>query len=280
MSEHLIIDPHPHTPDEIHIIEMLGRFAPNPSAHFNEKMTKAPWIKKGSKGKTRYFSSTKPAHRWFFGIAALMALVVFIGLLISPSIRAVARQIIYSFISEQSDQLDIQATQGSPGDLFIYSEPANFPLTVQEIHEQTGFDLMVITKLSIGLVHVGSRFESSYDAAITLYQGNGYNLFLTQRPIGNGKDVFSIGSSALVDPVMIGDHQGEYVKGGWKAISTQTTTKKISPVNQTDIDAVWDNNLPQYTLRWQADGFTYELRTIGEASPSQLELIVIANELK
>jgi len=267
-------------PDDNQIIELLGRFAPFPSADFNEKMEKAPWMKTASSKKARLFSSNTSTRRWLFGTAVLIALFTFIGLSFSPSIRAVARQIIYSFISEQSDQIIIQATLTTPGDLFNFTDPANFPMTIQEIHEYAGFDVMQITKLPSELIQVGSRFDSNYKTATTLYQGNDYNFFLTQRPIGSGADVFSIGSTAKVDLVKIGDQQGEFVRGGWKAISTQTITKTIIPGNQINVNAVWDNDLPQYTLRWQVEGFIYELRTIGEGSPSQSELIALANGLK
>jgi len=280
MNEQFSTQPTPDTPDDIQIIELLGRFAPFPSARFNEKMEQAPWITTTSKEYRRLFSSSTPARRWVLVIAILIALLAFIGLSFSPSIRAVARQIIYSFISERSDKIVIQTTLTTPGDLFHFSDPANFPLTIQEIHEQAGFDVMEIMELPVSLKQVGSRFDSSYNAVTSLYQGNDYNLFLTQRPAESGEDVFSIGSTARVDLVKIGDQQGEFVRGGWKASSAQTITKTISPGNQTNINAVWDNYLPQYTLRWQAKGFMYELRTTGEGSPSQSELIALANGLK
>ena len=280
MNEQSSKNPNLGTPDDIQIIEMLRMFAPVPSFRFYEKTEKAPWIKSGSKEKVRLFSSNTLARRWFLGTAVLIALFTFIGLSFSPSIQVIARQIIYSFISEPSDQIIIQATLTTPGDLFNFTDPANFPMTIQEIHESAGFYIMQITKLPEDLIQVGARFDSSYKTVTTSYQGNDYNLFLTQRPIGSGADVFSIGTTAKVDLVKIGDQQGEFVRGGWKAISTQTITKTISPGNQTNITAVWDNNLPQYTLRWQVEGFIYELRTIGEGSPSQSELIALANGLK
>ena len=79
---------------------------------------------------------------------------------------------------------------------------------------------------------------------------------------------------------MIGNYHGEFVFGGWKAISTQSPSDTSTPESQTAISAIWDNTLPQNTLRWQAQGHVYEVRTIGEGSPSQLELIALANELK
>jgi len=280
MNEQSSKNPNLGKPDDIQIIEMLRMFAPIPSVRFYEKTEKAPWIKSGSKEKVRLFSSNTPARRLLLGITVLIPVLTFIGLSFFPNVRAVARQIIYSFISERSDQIDIQTTLSTPGDLFHFSDPANFPLNLREAQRQAGFNVMELFQLPEDLKLVGSRFDSSYNAVTTLYQGKDFKLFLTQRPIGSGEDVFSIGSTAQVDMVKIGDQDGEFVMGGWKALSTQIITKTITPGNQTNINAVWDNDLSQYTLRWQVEGFMYELRTIGEGSPSQSELIALANGLK
>ena len=268
------------TPENDQIIDMLGKFSPIPSARFNKKLEQAPWIKTTSKEKKQILFFLKPSRRWLFSLAFLIVLIAFIGLSFYPPVQAVARQIIYSFMAESSDQIKIQATLPAADDLFHFSDPTNFPLSNQAAHDQAGFKVKEIINLPVGVHQVGSRFESSYGAVVTLYQGSGYDLFLTQRKIGNGEDIFSIGSTARVDHVIIGEHEGEFVMGGWKAISNQTITDTITSDNQTSINAVWDNNLPQYTLRWQADGFIYELRSVGESSPSQSELIVLANGLK
>jgi hypothetical protein len=280
MNEQSTLIPHDEAPDDIQIIELLGRFAPVPSARFYEKMGKAPWIKTGSMEKAQLFGTNMPARRILLGISVLISVLVLFGLSFFPPIRAIARQIVYSFISEQADQIHIQTTLSTPGDLFHFSDPANFPLTIQEVQERSGFNVKAIYQPPEDLKIIGSRFDDSYKAVTTLYQGQGFKLFLTQRPAGIGEDVFSIGSTAQVDRVKIGDQEGEFVMGGWKAISSQSIAKTTGPGNQTDINAIWDSNLPQFTLRWQAEGFIYELRTIGESSPSQSDLIALANELK
>jgi hypothetical protein len=195
-------------------------------------------------------------------------------------LRVIARQIIFSFISGPSDQVNIQVTLSNPEDLFNFAAPENFPLSLDEVRQQAGFFVKEITSSKAELELVGARFDPSYNAAIILYQGTNYKLFLSQRPIGNSVDVFSIGSSAQVNLVNIGDIKGEFVIGGWKAISTQPAHDTSTSGNQTSINAIWDNNLPQSTLRWQTNGYIYELRAVGEGSPSESVLITIANELK
>jgi hypothetical protein len=280
MDEKSCLKSNSDVPDDLQIIEMLGRFSPTPSVRFYKKMEKAPWMNTGSTEKGRSFPLATFPRRLWWGLAAVIIFFAFIGLSFFPPVRAVARQIIFSFISEQSDQIDIQTTLSPPGDLFHFSDPSNFPLSIKEVQQEARFNVKEIFQPPEGLKIVGSRFDSSYKAVTTLYQGKDYKLFLTQRPIGRGEDVFSIGSTAQVYLVKIGDQNGEFVKGGWKAISTQAISITVSPDYQTNINAVWDNDLPQFTLRWQAEDFIYEIRSIGEGSLSQSELIMLANGLK
>lgn len=273
-------NPIPDIPDEPKIEELLSNISPRPSPRFYMKMKNAPWVKAPPVGRIKLFTSKIPSRIRILGMAAFLIIVVLISLSFFPSVRAVARQIFYSFISAPSNQIDIQVTLSNPGDLFHFSDPGNFPLSIQDVQEQSGLAVKEISRLPEELILVGARYDRSYNAVTILYQANHYKLFLSQRPIGNGEDVFSIGSSAQVDMVKIGNFQGEYVVGGWKAISTQPISTTATPGYQVSISAIWDSSLPQYTLRWQDDVSRYELRTLGEGNPSQQELITLANELK
>jgi hypothetical protein len=243
-------------------------------------MENAPWIIGTSLKKENFLNTSVLIRKPMLSISILLLFILLIGISFIPSVQAVARQIIYSFIPAPSDQIEVQVILSNPGDLFHYADPGNFNFSIQEIREQAGFVVKEISQIPEDLVLVGSRFDPSYNAVIILYQGDNYKLFLTQRPTEKGNDIFSVGSTAQVDQVMIGDRQGEFVRGGWKAISTQTISATESPGSQTRINAIWDSSLPQYTLRWQDEGFVYELRTIGVGSPSQSVLISLANELK
>ena len=280
-----MIDPHnkstiSHVPDETEIESLLARFLPTPGESFYARIEKAPWISSTGRKKGNYLRTKLYIRKPMLSISIFLLLLFLIGISFIPPVQAVARQIIYSFIPAPSNQIQVQAVLPNPGDLFHYSDPSNFNFSIPEIREQAGFVVKEITKIPEDLVLVGSRFDPSYNSVTILYQGDAYKLFVTQRPTGKGKDVFSIGATAQVNLVMIGDRQAEYVKGGWKAISTQTISATETPGSQTRIDAIWDNNLPQYTLRWQDEGIVYELRSIGAGSPSQSELISLANELK
>jgi hypothetical protein len=279
MSQEIGKGQKPERPDISQIEEMLSHVSPQPTARFFRKMQHAPWQDVNPSHKVLLISK-KPIRRLFWATIISLLIMVLVSITFFPSLRVIAKQIIYSFISGPSDQINIQVTLSNPGDLFNYSAPENFPLSITGLNLQAGFLVKEIKSSSMDLKLIGARFDPSYDAAIIFYQGDKYNLFLSQRPVGDNIDIFSIGPSAQVNLVTIGNIQGEFVKGGWKAISTQSVPDTLTNVTQTSINAIWDNDLPQSTLRWQTNGFVYELRTIGEGRPSQLELITIANELK
>jgi hypothetical protein len=258
---------------------MLSNFSPQPTSRFYRKMQTAPWLQTNSNHKKLHISNIS-ARKLIWATIISLVFLVLVSLTFFPTLRVIAKQIIYSFISGPSDQLNIQVTQSTHNDLFNFTSPENFPLSINDVKRQAGFLVKEISLSSGDLKWVGARFDPSYNAVILLYQGDNYKLFLSQRPIGNNVEVFSIGPSAQVNLVNIGDITGEFVVGGWKAISTQSVPDPTNPGIQTSINAIWDNNLPQSTLRWQTNGYVYELRTIGEGSPSQSVLITIANELK
>jgi hypothetical protein len=267
-------------PEEIMIESMLQQYKPQPTARFYRKIQNAPWMTITPNERAGSINSIKPIPRLIWGIVALLLILVIIGISFIPPVRTVARQIFFSFISAPSNQLEIQVTLTNPTDLYHFSDPANFPSSIKAVQQNAGFEVKEIQGLPERLVLVGARYDPSYEAVTILYLADDYKLFLTQRLVGNGEDIFSIGASATVNLVKIGGYQGEFVKGGWKAISTQATRETSIPGSQTNISAIWDGYLPQYTLRWRANGYSYELRTIGEGSPSQSQLITLANELK
>jgi hypothetical protein len=267
-------------PEEAQIEDLLGKFQPLPSARFHKMMQSAPWETRGSA--RRLISPPKRLDRTklTLGVVGGLLLVLLLAVAFIPPVRVIARQIMYNFIPAPSDQIEIQVTLSSPEDLYHYSNPENFPLSVAEAQSMAGFQIMELTQVPQGMTLIGARFDQTYEAVILLYQGDSTQLYLTQRQIGNGEDVFTIGESSKVKNVMIGGTQAELVIGGWKATTTQSADETSIPSNSVNIMAIWDDNLPQSTLRWQKDGLTYELRSVGENRPSEYELIALANGLK
>jgi hypothetical protein len=271
---------HHDLPDENKIEELLERYKPHPSEQFHKRMKSAPWRNREVTRKFILFNHKKITPRLVWAFCILFVCVLIGSVFLIPPVRAVARQIIFSFISAPSNQIVVQVTPVRPNELFNFSDPANYQLSLDDAQQQAGFPIMQISPITEKLKLIGTRYEPNYRSVIMLYQGENYDLFLTQRSLGNGQDVFSIGQDALVKLVKIGNLQGEYVEGGWKAISLQPTSDHQTPQNPINITAVWDDSLPQSTLRWQVDQMAYELRAIGEQRPSLTDLLNWANELK
>ena len=272
--------PRPNAPDENEIESMLRRFKPEPSPRFHQRMQTAPWHR------SRHAHGPNREGRWLspprlvWGLVIVLVVSLLGAVILIPPVRAIARQIIYSFISAPSNQIEIQATLSSPGDLFNYTDPSNFTLSLDEAQSLAGFQVRQILPIPAGLTLVGARYDPDYHALTILYRDAHFSLFLTQRTLGNSQDVFSIGQAATVEVVKIGVIQAEYVQGGWKAISTQPAPENQARGNLINITATWDSTLPQSTLRWQAGGIAYEIRAVGEGGPTQSDLINWANELK
>jgi len=262
------------------IEDLLRQALPKPSAYFYERIETAPWNKAGSQKSGAHFITSITIRKWILGLAVITLFFFIFGISFFPSVQAIAHQIAYTFFSSSSNQLEIQVTSTSPEDLSHFSDPINFTQTIRDCQEKAGFAIKEIYQLPENLEMIGARFDPDYNSVTILYQGIDYKLFLTQRPLGNGKDIFVIGSNAQIQLVNIGDQQGEFVIGGWKAVSTQTISDTGTPKTQTNISAVWDAQLPQFVLRWQENGFVYELRTLGKGSPSKSDLITYAIGLK
>ena len=249
------------------IEELLSDVQPMPSPEFHARMMKAPW----HNPRIDFYM-----RRWNYSF--LVVLVVFLfSLLIFPSLRANARNWVLYFLPGRQDQMQLSIDDLSPQELFQYASPNNFPFTVSQASAMAGFHVRQPDKLLPGIELVGARYESNTESVVLLYQGAGYNLFMSQRPIAAGLEYFSIGASAEVEAVHIGEIQAEYVAGGWINLP-------ITPGNETsppeDLNVVWDPMLSQYTLRWQSDGFAYQLRSTGSSGPQKFDLITLAESIR
>jgi hypothetical protein len=264
------IDPDQHhsEPPSIQNIEsLLGYLKPNPSPRFNQRLQKAPW---------KHHHRSLMIRRW--GFAMLVILCSFlVAWVIFPPLQTMARSWILYFWPDRQDQMQVSLADINPQDLFQYASPENFPFSISQVANLAGFPVKQPTSCLPGMEFVGGRYEAATKTVVMLYQGAGYNLFLSQRPIEAGQEYFSIGASAEVQEVSIGDIPGEYVTGGWVTI---TGTSVIEQAALEDLQVAWDANLPQYTLRWQYQGYAYQLRSTGSHGPQKFELITLAQDIR
>ncbi len=257
-------------PDEERIEQLLRGFKPAPTQRYNTRMAAAPWMKASRQPVSRIRKIELVNRKRLWAVAALILISLILGIAFLPSARVAADQIIHLFLPERSNQLEVELNK--PGDVQDFSNPANFPMTIKIAQDLVDFPLKELPAYG-DLTFIGARYDSIFNTVTFLYRTDNYDLYLVQRPLGKGKDLFSIGAEAQVDLVDIGGNQGEYVTGGWKAISTQ-------PAPASKISAIWDNNVDQSILRWVVNGIVYELRCSGNQRLNQSELIFLANELK
>lgn len=273
-------NPHQAIPDEEKIEKLLCQFKPQPSKRYYEQIALAPWRAGAPAAKQNKLVLRNNFLTITVGTLVIILLIILSLFVFFPSARVTADQIIHFFLPSTSNQVEIQVTPESSTTMLDFSNPANFPLSVNEARQLVKFAIREIPALPANLIFTGARYEKGYNAVIFLYTGSDYILFFTQRPAGDGQDVFSVGADAKIDWVMIGENQAEYVLGGWKASATQPAVIVKKTPATTELNAVWDNQLPQSTLRWVSDGMVYELRTSGSETPSRSEIIDWANGLK
>jgi len=246
---------------------LLSAFHPRPSPGFYKRIQRTPWQR------------SYQHHlllKWVISLTIMVAVVI-VGFTISPPLQAIARQLFSFFIPDTQDTLEVSIEGITPLELFQYASAENFSLSIEQAEQQAEFSIRQPESLLPGLELIGTRYEPDLHVVILLYQGAGYNLFLSQRSLSDQPEYFSIGASAQVEIVQIGTFQGEYVAGGWVAVPG---TQLSDIDSQSTIQAVWDPTLPQFTLRWQSEGFAFELRSSGTNSPQKADLISLAADIR
>jgi hypothetical protein len=254
-------------PPPEYIENLLRQLQPKPSPRLYKRLDNAPWQPR---------SGLHLLRRWGFAMTLLGCLILACFLL-SPPLRAMARNWMLYFLPDNQDQIELSIEQLDPQELYQYATPGNFPYSVEQVSILAGYRVSLPAALLPGMVLIGGRYESATQTTVLLYQGAGYNLFLSQRPIKAGQEYFSIGASAVVEPVVIGDIQGEYVAGGWVKLSSIPTAEQSAP---NELRVEWDETLPQYTLRWQYQDFAYQLRSTGISSPHKSDLITLVEAIR
>jgi hypothetical protein len=257
----------PKSPSQEEMEFLLKQMKPNPSPRLYKRLERAPWYRN---------SSSVVIPRWGFAFLALSCLI-FVVFIISPPLRAMARNWIQYFLPDNQDQMFVSIDQLTPRELFHYASHENFPYSIDQITSIADYQVSQPASLLPGMELIGARYESATQTVVLLYQGAGYNLFLSQRPIEAGQKYFSIGASAVVEEVNIGHIRAEYVAGGW---ANQQSLPAVEASTPTELWIEWDSTLPQYTLRWQSQGSTYQLRSTGSASPQKDELIALAQTIR
>jgi hypothetical protein len=182
---------------------------------------------------------------------ALILILVILITLVSPSVQAFAQKIAQYFAQATSDQVTITV----PVESAVTSE-VQFPLSVDEAEALAGFSAKLPALLPEGFTFSGANFKSDRQAIVLDYvpTHSGEILRISQRRVG--LDYQSIGASATVEIVQIGEMTGEYVTGAWKILDGQSEIQPDSPLT---VEANWDPDAQVQILRWQDGDILYEI---------------------
>lgn len=205
--------------------------------------------------------------------AAVTLLLAIVATLAVPDLRAIAQDILDDlFPREPEPTRTITYTEFAEGDIQWYddanSAQIHVPYPIRELGlipngmqmDEVGF---LESRNVVSMIFFDDRFT---------YQ----DIRFQQQPIAGAQehgyfwytfDEYTIGQNADVQTVMVGDNEGQLVRGFWMGDGQDTFA--------------WDNDFPFFHLRWQDGTMAYELRVNTRPSLFDLdELITIAESIE
>jgi hypothetical protein len=256
-------------PSEEEIAALMQAFKPQPSENFYQRMENAPWAASRKTNKrlpafmNRLFGmeSTSPLPDLRVALASIaILLVIIVVTLASPSLQAVAQQILQFIIPAPTDELTLQVTVQPSGTQDALNAAERYPLTLTQVEETAGYSVKAISELPQGITFTGARYNPNLQAVTLRYTGVGQTLLFTQRPIGDVSEITTVGASAPVEIATVHDSPAEFVTGGWKVTDTNDRIQATpAPGTQVSLGVYWDPSLPQCILRWQEGNMQYEI---------------------
>ncbi len=152
------------------------------------------------------------------------------------------------------------------------------PPSIAEVQAQADFHVKVPTWLPAGYEFQGAEY--SIDNASSTWQdymnNNHQNGFILMQMPVEAAESFEVGASAAVIPISINGHAGEYVEGGWVAVTGEVDDTAALT------GQVWDPDYPFQQLRWTEGDMAFLLMSY-VGSPKELtrdQWIKIAENLR
>jgi hypothetical protein len=144
-----------------------------------------------------------------------------------------------------------------------------FPLTMDEVKQYAGYQVLVPATLPDGMTFLGAALDPALKmTSLSIGYSEAERIILIkQQPIESPETCTLcglVGASASVQQVQINGVPGEYAEGVWEL---------------TDNGPVWRDDPYLKTLRWQKDGMAYELIYMG-MDLGKDNLVTIAESLK
>jgi len=236
----------------------------------------------------------------------VLCLVIAVGGTLSTSCgQTFAQDVLELFTRAESNTLIFESTVPVPTENREFSEgltltlqatptfdafadfQERFSLSIVEAEALAGFDIKIPTNLHNGYKFWGAHYDLIINSVTQMYvmpvPGPMMDsvVFITQSR-GAFSDEGKIGSDAEVETVIIGGAEGQYVKGGWVTFSSETPAPQ--PGDIVTKEFTWEKYfVPMQRMRWQADGFFFEITVQGSDTQKgflfKQDMIVLANGL-
>ena len=197
--------------------------------------------------------------------AVLLGVIVAGGFWATPSLRALAQEIIDFFTQTETDEQPSTVFVGSglaaPEEEYV--DP--YTLSLDEIAAQAGFDVFLptyipdIMNFKGGLVsHGGQRVEMIYDCSTP------WSLMIAQLKVDDLATPLEVGASAVIEAVPIRDSIGQYVQGMWQYdVAPEIIENQGEAIEEVPVTRVWVNELAWKRLLWREDGINFTIMTAG-----------------
>lgn len=198
--------------------------------------------------------------------AVMLGVILAGGFWVTPSLRALAQEIIDFIVLGSSDSVHERTWVSAP----VYDQESvnPYPLTRDELIAEADFDVRLPTFLPTSYQFAGAATVGSSDpVALLSYQCQEagslgvipWSVAILQRRSDDTIQSFEVGASAVIEPVAIHDAIGEYVRGTWHGV---IPVEQIgSGGGEVDVQRQWINDTEFQYLKWQADGIFFTIRT-------------------
>lgn len=179
---------------------------------------------------------------------------------------ALAQQIIQFYAPNDDDRSEITVhyTDVVDGAVERYVSP---PL--EAVASTLPFTANLPTFLPAGYRVEGAQFNQELQALDVIYSceaNPAYGFTLFQLSSATELPPIDIGASALIETVQIGAASGQLVAGGWSVVEPAELPEGVTSL---ELDMVWDNDLPMFSLDWESEGIRYSMASFIGSDPSE-----------
>lgn len=248
----------PDKPTTEQIETLLTHITDKPSERFYEKMENAPWNTAANEQSAR--PTTRPNYRATAAVAIVALMTA--GLLFTP-LGAAAQELLSRFFTPLPTNTQTSTITINPQPTAIAEAPVYIPQSLAQVQAQVGFDIPLpralppfYNTLDAQLVGDGVMVSFRNDSDTV-----GRNLVMQIHPLGDDPDHFDfeVGANAQIETVQIGNVTGEYVRGYWATDEAPTVVGENAEGQVVELEQSWNNDLGFQFLKWQADGFNYQI---------------------